>query len=563
MKINTLLKSTAIGITVLFILLAWSIYSLDTSLENQTEAVKIEKRSAELSVELLAASDYLTNQVRAYSQYGEMKYYDNYWEEVNETKTRDKVVAEFEQLNVPASLLKLVEEAQQNSNTLVALEEQAMEYVQNGELTLARSLVFGSQYDNGKEMISKPLAQFTTDLEKWTGNKVDQAAADVMTSYIIMIVTAVLVLASVITTFVILFRKIKPLAKLSYMAQEIADGNLDVEELQTKSKDEVAVLTKSFNKMSSNLKSLLHSVHQASENVAASSEQLLASAAQTNTATQQVSASVDEIASGGEEQLRQVQESTQAITEVAGGIQLIADTSASVAKSSDETSQKSLTGEENITKALTQMRTIEENVSKTAHAIKKLDDRSKEIENIVSAITNISSQTNLLALNAAIEAARAGEHGKGFAVVADEVRKLAEESNSSAQQITSLIQSIQADTLTTVDQMNQVTEDVNTGVGLIEHTGSTFKEILESAQNVASQVQEVTGVSEQMAASAQQVSASFEAFSSISENASARTQTVAGLAEEQSASMEEITASAETLSKLAQDLQDQVGRFRF
>ncbi|MGD6804746.1 methyl-accepting chemotaxis protein [Rossellomorea vietnamensis] len=563
MKINTLLKSTVVGITVLFIFLAWSIYSLDTSMENQNAAVELEKKSAELSIELQAASDYLTNQVRAYTQYGELKFYDNYMEEVNETKTRDKVVAEFEQLNVPSSLMKLVEEAQKNSNTLVTLEEEAIEYVQNGELTLARSLVFGSQYDNGKEMVTEPLTQFNSDLDKWTGAQVSEAAKDVTVSYYIMIGSAILVLASVITTFIILFKRIQPLSKLSHLAQQIAEGNLNVEELEIKSKDEVAVLTKSFNKMSHNLKSLLQSVHQASENVAASSEQLLASAAQTNTATQQVSASVDEIASGGEHQLRQVQESTQAITEVAGGIQLIANTSASVAKSSDETSQKSQTGEDNITQALSQMRTIEENVSKTAHAIKKLDDRSKEIENIVAAITNISSQTNLLALNAAIEAARAGEHGKGFAVVADEVRKLAEESNNSAQQITSLIHSIQADTLTTVDQMNQVTEDVNTGVSLIEHTGKTFKDILESAQNVASQVQEVTGVSEQMAASAQQVSASFEAFSSISENASARTQTVAGLAEEQSASMEEITASAESLSKLAQDLQEQLGRFKF
>ncbi|MGD6967731.1 methyl-accepting chemotaxis protein [Rossellomorea vietnamensis] len=563
MKISTLLKRTAILIGILFGFLAWSIYSLEVNIEKQQKAAQTEKQAATLTIQLQSASDYLTDQVRTYTQYGETKYYDNYWKEVNETKTSDKIVAELEKMKVPADLLKLVEESEQNSNALIALEEKAMEYVKSGDLTLARSLVFGTQYDNAKELVAKPLNQFNSELDKWTGNKVIEAENDLMKSNIIMIISAILVLLTVIFTFVLLFRKIKPLSTLSHLAQTIADGDLNVEEIKTKSKDEVAVLTKSFNKMSHNLKSLLQSVHQASENVAASSEQLLASAAQTNTATQQVSASVDEIASGGEHQLRQVQESTQAITEVAGGIQLIANTSASVGKSSDETSQKSQTGEDNITQALSQMKTIEQNVSKTAHAIKKLDDRSKEIENIVAAITNISSQTNLLALNAAIEAARAGEHGKGFAVVADEVRKLAEESNKSAQQITGLIQSIQADTLTTVDQMNQVTEDVNTGVSLIEHTGRTFKDILESAQNVASQVQEVTGVSEQMAASAQQVSASFEAFSSISENAASRTQTVAGLAEEQSASMEEITASAESLSKLAQDLQEQLGRFKF
>jgi methyl-accepting chemotaxis protein len=563
MKISTLLKRTAIAIGILFGFLAWSIYSLDTSIEKQREAAQIERKAAELSIQLQAASSYLTDQVRAYTQYGETEFYDNYWKEVNETKTRDKVTAEFKKLNVPADMLKLVEEAEQNSNTLVALEEKAMDYVKSGDLTLARSLVFGGQYERGKELIAQPLDQFNADLDEWTGSKVKQAENNVLKGSIIMIISAVLVLVTVIITFVLLFRKIKPLTKLSHFAQTIADGDLNVEEIQTKEKDEVAQLTRSFNTMASNLKGLLSAVHQASENVAASSEQLLASAAQTNTATQQVSASVDEIASGGEQQLQQVQESTRAISEVAGGIQLIADTSASVAKSSEETSSKSQTGEENINQALVQMRTIEKNVGITAQAIKNLDERSKEIENIVVAITNISSQTNLLALNAAIEAARAGEHGKGFAVVADEVRKLAEESNHSAQQITSLIKSIQEDTVNTVDQMEFVTKDVLGGVEIIEHTGRTFKEILNSAQNVASKVQEVSAVSEQMAASAQQVSASFETVNSITENASARTQTVAGLAEEQSASMEEITASAETLSQLAHEMQQQLGKFKF
>ncbi|RIW39081.1 methyl-accepting chemotaxis protein [Bacillus salacetis] len=563
MKISTLLKRTAVVVGALFVFLAWSIYSLDTSIEKQRAAADLEKRAAKLSIELQDASNYLTEQVRSYTQYGENEFYDNYWKEVNETKTREKVVAEFEKLHVPNELLKLIEEANQNSNTLVTLEEKAMDYVESGDLTLARSLVFGGQYERGKELIAEPLNRFNAQLDKWTGSKVKQAEENVMKSYIIMIISAVLVLITIIITFVLLFRKLKPLSSLSAMAQSIAEGNLNVKDIQVKGKDEVAELTQSFNTMALNLKNLLFTVNEASENVAASSDQLLASAAQTNTATQQVTASVDEIASGGESQLQHVQESAMAITEVAAGIQMIADTSASVAESSTDTSIKSQDGQKNINRALERMRTIEENVSKTAHSIKNLDERSKEIENIVIAITTISSQTNLLALNAAIEAARAGEHGKGFAVVADEVRKLAEESNNSAQQITELIKSIQADTISTVDQMDRVTDNVQGGVEIIEHTGRAFNDILKSAQSVASQVQEVSTISEQMAASAQQVSASFETVNSITENASARTQTVAGLAEEQSASMEEITASAETLSKLAHEMQVQLGKFKF
>ncbi|WP_456279496.1 methyl-accepting chemotaxis protein [Bacillus sp. AK128] len=355
----------------------------------------------------------------------------------------------------------------------------------------------------------------------------------------------------------------KPLASLTAFAEQIATGDLNIQVTQPKSKDEIGRLTLSFIAMHDSLRNLLFSVNQASENVAASSQELLASAEQTTNATQQVATSIDEISSGADVQLKQVQESNQALDEVANGIQLIANTSSAVAKASEETTIKSEAGTNSIHEAVSQMKAIETNVNTTAKSIQTLDERSKEIEKIVSAITNISSQTNLLALNAAIEAARAGEHGKGFAVVADEVRKLAEESNQSAQQITQLIQSIQSDTLSTVEQMKTVTEDVVTGVSIIEKTGFVFEDILKSAQNVANQVEEVSAVSEQMAASANQVTQSFESVNEISENATARTQTVAALAEEQTASMEEISASAETLSKLAQDLQEQVNKFKF
>ena len=140
-----------------------------------------------------------------------------------------------------------------------------------------------------------------------------------------------------------------------------------------------------------------------------------------------------------------------------------------MAASSEETTLKSHLGEESINKAISQMKTIEGTVKETAESVQMLSLRSKEIEEIITTITNISGQTNLLALNAAIEAARAGENGKGFAVVADEVKKLAEESSHSAKQITDIIQSIQKDTLSAVNQMNEVTKNVLTGVTIIKH----------------------------------------------------------------------------------------------
>ncbi|WP_161568248.1 methyl-accepting chemotaxis protein [Anaerobacillus alkaliphilus] len=562
MKLQTLLKTTTIITSILFLLTVWTIYQLSESVKQEEQAYNMQAELVLLSTKLGDSSDYLTNEVRAYTQFGDKKHFNNYWKEVNETKTRDHVVERLHELEVPIDFINLIELASANSNKLISLEEQAMAAVEKGNLNIARTLVFGPDYDNGKNIIAEPIHEFNDKIQHWTNTILNDAKKAVQVSFFIMISSATLVIISLAVTFYLLFIKIKPLSQLSQMAEKISRGDLNVTRIQTTSKDEIADLSHSFNMMADNLRNLIYTVKQASENLASSSEQLLASAEQTNEATQQVTFSIDEISTGADTQLKQVQDSNLAINEISEGIQVIATTTSTVAKASEETTHKAQQGESTINKAVTQMKTIEENVTRTSKSLQTLDDRSKEIEKIVIAITAISSQTNLLALNAAIEAARAGEHGKGFAVVADEVRKLAEQSNQSATQITQIIQSIQADTVATVDQMNIVSEDVLTGVTIIENTGKSFQEILESAQSVSSKIQEVSAISEQMASGTEQVTETFNEVTRITELATTKTQTVAGLAEEQSASMQEITASAESLSKLASELSEQVGKFR-
>ncbi|WP_409304791.1 methyl-accepting chemotaxis protein [Peribacillus sp. SCS-155] len=563
MKISSILKMTAAIMAILFLITGWSVFSLQQSITEQKHTVEKEKELSSLAMQLQQSSDYLTNEVRAYVQFGEQGYYNNYWREVNETKTREKVVKRLKDLKVPNELLDLVERAQQNSNKLVSLENQAMKAVKEGKLEEARKFVFGYDYNNGKKSISGPLIEFQKKIDKWASDQAQSANAKVKTGLFVMIISSVLVVIATSATFVALFRRIRPLTKLNEYAVEITQGNLTVEEIATGSKDEVSQLTQSFNGMVASLKRLLNSVHQASENVASSSEQLLASAEQTSYATQQVSASIEEMASGAELQLKQVQESAASIQEVSKGIQLIAETSSLVSKASEDTNKKSEIGQISLKNAIAQMKEIEKDVDNTSKSIQTLDQRSKEIENIVVAITDISAQTNLLALNAAIEAARAGEHGKGFAVVADEVRKLAEQSSSSAQQIAEIIKSIQNDTVHTVNEMKQVTNNVATGVSVIQETGLVFNEILEATQKVSSQIQEVSAVSDQMSVNALQISASFEEVQSITETATAKTQNVAGLAQEQHAAMEEITASSNTLSQLAVELRDELNKFKY
>lgn len=562
MKISKLLKVTAMILGILLIFNGWSLFSLMRDMKEETEALKLDKELEVLATQLQGASDYLTNEVRAYTQFGEQKYYDNYWKEVNETKTRDMVVARLQELQVPGELLDLVELAQTNSNNLIQLEEQAMAAVESGNLTLARELVYGADYQAGKDIIAEPISDFRTQLQQWTAAKVVKTDNEVTQKLVLLVISMILVVIAIVFNFTLLHLKIKPLGPLTALAKQFASGDLKFNDLPIRSKDEIATLTQSFNAMATQLRDVLGTVNKASENLAASSEQLLASTDQTTSVTQQVNKAIENVATDANQQSQYIEESTIAIEEVLQGIQVIADSASSVATSAEITTRKSHQGEEQINKAIAQMKSIEHTVKDTATSVEMLSVRSKEIEEIITSITAISDQTNLLSLNASIEAARAGEHGKGFAVVADEVKKLAEQSSYSAQRITGIVQAIQQDTVSAVKQMNEVTKNVVSGVAVIEHTGSSFAEILTSTSDVSAKIQEMSAISAQIASNTQHVVDSFTSVNALAKNTTEQTYTVSGLAEEQLATMEEIASSTEALTQLAFELNTQLTKFK-
>ncbi|WP_052712214.1 methyl-accepting chemotaxis protein [Domibacillus indicus] len=561
MKISLFLKiMTAISV-ILILLIGGSVLYLFKNIEEQSETLQISKESLELTMQFQRATEYLTNEVRSYAQSGSSTHYENYWNEVNETQTRENVIASMDQLHIPEELLTMVHNAKETSDWLVSMDEEAMQSVESGDLNKARSVVFGTDYEFARETISEPLQEFSTGLDDWTRSIVEDRKQKVLVSFSIMTGAVVLLFAAVFFMIMMLFAKIKPLAKLTRLAEEISKGQLDVPPLKLKSKDEVAILAASFNDMAANLRGMVSTIHKVSENLAASSRQLIVSEGETKLTSKEVGASIEEISEGANQQLNQVVESAAAIKEVSNGVGVIVNTAMAVAESSEETTRKSKMGEENIRQAVRQMKKIEEQVGQTAGSIRTLGDRSQEIEKIIDAITDISTQTNLLALNAAIEAARAGEHGRGFAVVADEVRKLAEESNQSANRITKLIQSIQNDTLSAVQQMTSVTEEVQNGVKIIENTGSSFQEILNSAELAAGQIQEVSAVLNEISLKTDGMSRSFESVSESIQNGAHKTNEVVVLSERQYEAVEEISAAAENLQSLAEELKEQINRF--
>jgi len=191
-----------------------------------------------------------------------------------------------------------------------------------------------------------------------------------------------------------------------------------------------------------------------------------------------------------------------------------------------------------------------------------LGERSSEIGQIVDTISSISEQTNLLALNAAIEAARAGEHGRGFAVVADEVRKLAESSQEAAHRISALIEETRRDTDNAVAGMQAGSEEVRVGTENIMSMGESFRKIIEIVENVSGQVQEISTAISGMAVSGQEIVGHIRTIGESSRSAAEEAETVSAATEEQSASVQEIAHASNELAKMAMDLQKEVQKFK-
>jgi methyl-accepting chemotaxis protein len=193
--------------------------------------------------------------------------------------------------------------------------------------------------------------------------------------------------------------------------------------------------------------------------------------------------------------------------------------------------------------------------------VANLGERSVQIGQIVDTISGIAGQTNLLALNAAIEAARAGEQGRGFAVVADEVRKLAEQSQDATKQIADLIQEIQGETDKAVVAMNQGTHEVKVGTEVVSVAGQAFGEITLLITQVSDQIQDISAAIQQVTSGSQLIVSSVQDIDGISKKVAEEAETVSAATEEQSASMEEIAASSQSLAKMARDLEAAVSKF--
>ena len=355
---------------------------------------------------------------------------------------------------------------------------------------------------------------------------------------------------------------VKKVLALTGHINEMANGNLRLSPLEADSNDEFGQMATGFNSMMKNIRALITKMTQSAEQVAASSEELTASSQQAAEAATHVAQTVTEVAGGMERQLGSVDQAKQNIDAAFVDINAMTEKAATITENTEQMAGAADHGAQLMNNAMDKMNGIEQSVANSAQVVKKLGENSKQIGQIVESISAIADQTNLLALNAAIEAARAGEAGRGFSVVAEEVRKLAEQSQQSAEEIKNRIAVIQGDTEEAVVAMEAGTNEVALGTQAIREVGEQFQDITARVASIKTEMEEINHAVQTVSGGMQGVVTAMDTIDEVSRSTSEETQAISAAAQEQSASSEEIASASHSLADLATELQNATGKFQ-
>ena len=497
-------------------------------------------------------SAYLTNEVRAYASTGNQEHYDNYWNEVNTLKNRDIGVAAMQEIGITNEEQKMIDDMYGLSNQLVPLEEQAMKQVQAGEQSAAVDYVYGEEYKDSITKINALKEQFLATLDERTLQEVDALThSSSMIQFLMVIALAMVGTLQLISMWVIRRKILRPVIAVRDQMGEISQGNLSAEFGFRSDTSEIGMLVASIHetkgelrKYISDIDNKLSEMAQGNMNLSIDSSyrgeflpiqdamrQILdglndalsrihQTAGKVSDRSERMAVSAQTLSDGAVQQAAAVEELSAGIQDISGQVKRTSKDADNARKSAVETES--------------QLAVCSQKMDALSSAIADISESSDQISGIIKTIEDISFQTNILALNASVEAARVGAAGKGFAVVANEVQQLAAKSAESAKNITDLI--------------------VNS-VRLVQYGTSLSGETMTALTNVVSSSRQSAELVEHIADSAKQQAESLSQLTEGMENISAVVQTNANTAEESASSAQELRHHAERLQAAGRHFQ--------
>ena len=473
-------------------------------------------------------STYLTEEVRAYAATGDKTHYDNFQNEVNNLKNREAGVAAMQEIGITAEEQGMIDQMSSLSNDLVPLEENAMKNVQEGNLEEALDYVYGEQYNTTILQVNELKEEFLSALETRTSKSIQVLNTRSMIIQIFLFLSLILVIIIQLIIMSVTRRRIlKPIIAVRDQMGEISRGNLSAEFPLEPDTSEIGMLVDSIHGTKTVLKQYIHDIDSKLAQMAEGSMDLSIDTDYINQTARLVSDESEQVASdsrvlsdGAVDQASAIEELSASILSLSGQV--------------SSTSQDADTARKISVDSAAQLNTCSKQMDKLTSAMENISESSQQISGIIKTIEDISFQTNILALNASIEAARAGVSGKGFAVVADEVQSLANKSADAAQDITNLIE--------------RSIELVKYGTALSDETTKALSVGVSGAQSSADLIQKIADSAQQQALSLEQLTAGVEQISVV-------IQTNTNTAEKSA-------SSANELYRQAGELKQSVQRFK-